>query len=101
MSKKFSGFQISVGGVDCNEFDPMFKTPSKEKNDGKQLPESNQVPVQRKSDEFCEYKTSAHYSPELGDTFYKNFDQNLEISEFQQLRVTKEDAQQPSMFKLI
>ena len=35
MSKKFSGFQISVGGVDCNEFDPMFKTPSKEKNDGK------------------------------------------------------------------
>ena len=78
----------------------MFKTPSKDKNEGRQLAETNQVPVQRKSDEFREYLTTAHYSPDESDIACLNFDQNLEISEFPQnsLRIRNTVTQIPSLF---
>ena len=82
----------------------MFKTPSKDKNDGKQLAEEKQVAVQRKSDEFYQYRTgTAHYSPHPQDMTSLDFDQNLEISEFpQNMRETKSSAHHyPNVFKLI
>ena len=80
----------------------MFKTPSKDKNEGRQLAEEKQVAVQRKSDEFFEARTTtAHYSPDESDIACSNFDQNLEISDFFQMRKAKEpDAQHANMFNL-
>ena len=97
LSKRLSNLQM------IDEHDPMFKTPSKGKNEGKELAEANQVPVQRKSDEFREYRTTAHYSPDESDIACLNFDQNLEISEFPQntLRITNSVTQQPNLFDKI
>ena len=67
----------------ANYTDPMYKTPSKDKNEGRQLAEEKQVVVQRKSYEFHEKQTTAHYSPI--SSISKKFDSSLEISEFEQL----------------
>ena len=107
--KKVTDLRTSLAKMQVSSkidyLDPMFKTPSKEKNEGRQLAEEKQVAVPRKSHDYFEkYQTATRFSPDESDIVSNNFDQSLEISEFaQSMRANKQpqDDRYSSVFKLI